>query len=45
MLDGVIAAYRTAASISISGPFDEQLLAVLPDSWVFLASCGKCLDG
>ncbi|EXJ82176.1 D-3-phosphoglycerate dehydrogenase [Capronia coronata CBS 617.96] len=43
-LDGVIAAYRTAESIDITGHFDKELMSVIPKSWVFLASCGAGYD-
>ncbi|KIW13527.1 hypothetical protein PV08_08715 [Exophiala spinifera] len=42
--NGVVAAYRTAESIEITGRFDKELLSVLPKSWVFLASCGAGYD-
>lgn len=40
-LDGVVAAYRTFASISITGFIDEELVNALPDSWRYLAHNGK----
>jgi hypothetical protein len=39
-LDGVIAAYRTFASVAVTGRFDEELCKVLPKSWRYLAICG-----
>lgn len=43
-LDEVVAAYRTAESIETTGLFDQELINVVPKSWVFLASCGEyCL--
>ncbi|EXJ85052.1 D-3-phosphoglycerate dehydrogenase [Capronia epimyces CBS 606.96] len=43
-LDGVVAAYRTFGSVSITGFFDEELCKVLPKSWRYLASCGAGYD-
>ncbi|KAL2402496.1 4-methyl-2-oxopentanoate reductase A [Exophiala dermatitidis] len=43
-LDGVVAAYRTFASVSITGLFDEELCKALPKSWRYLASCGAGYD-
>ncbi|KIW44291.1 uncharacterized protein PV06_05311 [Exophiala oligosperma] len=43
-LDGVVAAYRTAESIEITGRFDEELITILPKSWIFLANCGAGYD-
>lgn len=43
-LDGVVAAYRTFKSISITGRFDEELCKVLPKSWKFLSHCGAGYD-
>lgn len=43
-LDGVVAAYRTFSSISITGRFDEELCKVLPVSWRFLGHCGAGYD-
>ncbi|KAL4965043.1 D-mandelate dehydrogenase-like dehydrogenase [Aspergillus stella-maris] len=43
-LDGVIVAYRTFDSVSITGMFDEELVNVLPKSLVFLAHCGAGYD-
>jgi glyoxylate reductase len=40
-LDGVVAAYRTFISVSITGFFDEELCNVLPKSWKYLGSCGE----
>jgi hypothetical protein len=40
-LDGVVAAYRTKASASITGVFDEELCSVLPKSWKWLCHCGE----
>ena len=40
-LDGVVAAYRTFSSFSITGLFDEELCKVLPKSWRYLGSCGE----
>lgn len=40
-LDGVVAAYRTFGSISITGFFDEELCNALPKSWKWLGHCGK----
>ena len=42
-LDGVVAAFRTFGSISITGLFDEELVNVLPKSWRFLAQNGRSL--
>ncbi|OKL60118.1 putative 2-hydroxyacid dehydrogenase UNK4.10 [Talaromyces atroroseus] len=42
--DGVVAAYRTFGSISITGPFDEELVSVLPKSLLFVAHCGAGYD-
>jgi D-3-phosphoglycerate dehydrogenase len=39
-LDGVVVAYRTFDSISITGLIDEELVNVLPKSLQFLAHCG-----
>lgn len=39
-LDGVIVAYRTFNSASITGNFDEELVSALPKSLKFLAHCG-----
>lgn len=43
-LDGVVAAYRTFGSASITGRFDAELVNVLPKSWRFLAHCGAGYD-
>ncbi|KAL4958457.1 D-isomer specific 2-hydroxyacid dehydrogenase [Aspergillus filifer] len=43
-LDGVVVAYRTFDSVSITGMFDEELVNVLPKSLVFLAHCGAGYD-
>lgn len=43
-LDGVVAAYRTFGSVSITGRFDEELCKVLPKSWQFLSHCGAGYD-
>ena len=40
-LDGVVAAYRSFASVSVTGHFDEELCKVLPKSWKYLGICGK----
>ena len=39
-LDGVVAAYRTFMSASITGLIDEELVEALPKSMRFLAHCG-----
>lgn len=39
--DGVVAAYRTFGSVSITGMFDKELVEVLPKSWKFLSHNGK----
>lgn len=39
-LDGVIAAYRTFRSLSITGLIDQELVNALPTSMKFLAHCG-----
>jgi glyoxylate reductase len=38
--DGVVAAYRTFDSVSITGRFDEELMPHLPKSLKFIASNG-----
>jgi glyoxylate reductase len=38
--DGVVAAYRTFVSVSITGQIDEELVSVLPKSLEFLSHCG-----
>ncbi|EEA20339.1 glyoxylate reductase [Talaromyces marneffei ATCC 18224] len=43
-LDGVVAAYRTFASFSITGQIDEEIVSVLPKSLLFLAHCGAGYD-
>lgn len=43
-LDGVVAAFRTFASTSVTGFFDEELCSVLPKSWRYLGSCGAGYD-
>lgn len=43
-LDGVVAAYRTFSSISITGRFDAELISVLPTSWRFLCHIGAGYD-
>lgn len=40
-LDGVVAAYRTFASISITGHIDEELVNALPKSLRYLAHNGE----
>lgn len=40
-LDGVVAAYRTFDSVTITGLIDEELVNALPSSCTFLAHCGK----
>ncbi|KAI9815872.1 MAG: hypothetical protein M1832_005182 [Thelocarpon impressellum] len=42
--DGVVAVYRTFGSISISGRFDEELVAVLPASVRFVSHNGAGYD-
>ncbi|KIX04983.1 uncharacterized protein Z518_05855 [Rhinocladiella mackenziei CBS 650.93] len=43
-LDGVVAAYRTFPSVSITGFFDSDLCNALPKSWKYLAHCGAGYD-
>lgn len=43
-LDGVVAAYRTLASVSLTGMVDEELVNALPSSLKFLAHCGAGYD-
>ncbi|KAL1957824.1 hypothetical protein VTO42DRAFT_5542 [Malbranchea cinnamomea] len=43
-LDGVVVAYRTFGSVSITGLFDEELVNALPKSLRFLAHCGAGYD-
>ena len=38
-LDGVVAAYRTFNSVSITGMIDEELVNALPKSMKYLAHC------
>jgi hypothetical protein len=40
-LNGVVAAYRTFGSISITGLIDEELVNSLPKSWRYLAHNGE----
>jgi hypothetical protein len=40
-LNGVLVAFRTFNSISISGPFDEELIQELPDSLKFICHNGE----
>lgn len=40
-LDGVVAAYRTFDSVTITGFIDEELVNALPSSFTYLAHCGK----
>lgn len=40
-LDGVVAAYRTFPSVSITGVWDEELVQALPDSFKMVAHNGK----
>jgi glyoxylate reductase len=42
-LDGVVVAYRTFGSISITGLIDEELVNALPKSWRYLAHNGQFL--
>lgn len=42
-LDGVVVAYRTFGSVSITGLVDEELVDALPKSMKFLAHCGMWL--
>ena len=39
-LDGVVAAYRTFDSVSITGLVDEEIVNALPSSLKYLAHCG-----
>lgn len=39
--DGVIAAYRTFGSVSITGRIDEELVSSLPKSLKYLSHNGK----
>lgn len=43
-LNGVVAAYRTLASVSLTGMVDEELVNALPSSLKFLAHCGAGYD-
>ncbi|OCK83059.1 hypothetical protein K432DRAFT_379826 [Lepidopterella palustris CBS 459.81] len=43
-LDGVVAAYRTFASVNITGLFDEELVKVLPESLRFICHNGAGYD-
>ncbi|EAS36255.3 glyoxylate reductase [Coccidioides immitis RS] len=43
-LDGVLVAYRTFGSVSITGLIDEELVNALPKSMRFLAHCGAGYD-
>ncbi|KAK2873249.1 hypothetical protein FQN49_002483 [Arthroderma sp. PD_2] len=43
-LDGVRAAYRTFASVSITGLIDQEVVDALPKSLEFLAHCGSGYD-
>lgn len=43
-LDGVVAVYRTFVSVSITGLWDEELIAALPKSLTFLAHNGAGYD-
>ena len=43
-LDGVVAAYRTFGSVSLTGLIDEEVVNVLPSSLRFLAHCGAGYD-
>lgn len=43
-LDGVVAAYRTFNSVSVTGRFDAELCRHLPKSWRFLSHCGAGYD-
>ncbi|KIV79992.1 hypothetical protein PV11_07527 [Exophiala sideris] len=43
-LDGVVAAYRTFPSISITGRIDAEICDALPKSWKYLAHCGAGYD-
>lgn len=42
-LDGVVAAYRTFGSISITGLVDEELVKALPESLKFIAHNGESI--
>ncbi|EON61499.1 D-3-phosphoglycerate dehydrogenase [Coniosporium apollinis CBS 100218] len=43
-LDGVLVAYRTFASVSITGMVDEELVQALPESLKFICNCGAGYD-
>ncbi|KAI1921912.1 glyoxylate reductase [Ophidiomyces ophidiicola] len=43
-LDGVVVAYRTFESVSITGIIDDALVNALPKSMRFLAHCGSGYD-
>ena len=43
-LEGVVAAYRTFGSVSLTGLIDEEVVNVLPSSLRFLAHCGAGYD-
>lgn len=43
-LDGVVAAYRTFYSASITGLLDAEVIQALPKSWQYLAHCGAGYD-
>lgn len=43
-LDGVVAAYRTFYSASITGLLDAEVVQALPKSWKYLAHCGAGYD-
>lgn len=43
-LDGVVAAYRTFGSFSITGRIDEEVVNALPKSMKYLAHCGAGYD-
>ncbi|KAF7118175.1 hypothetical protein CNMCM5793_007576 [Aspergillus hiratsukae] len=43
-LDGVVAAYRTFDSVTITGFIDEELVNALPSSFTYLAHCGAGYD-
>lgn len=38
--DGVVAIYRTIASVKIAGLVDEEFLDALPNSLRYIAHCG-----
>ncbi|KAL4892135.1 D-isomer specific 2-hydroxyacid dehydrogenase [Aspergillus ambiguus] len=42
--DGVVAAYRTFDSVTITGLFDEELVNALPSSLLYLGHCGAGYD-